>query len=266
MFQSGMGDWRVRDAARMPDPMNAKDINSMGEDVAVIEIIVLAVLLAFIVFKLRSVLGRRTGHEQQQRNGIFLPRKTEDPNARQGDNDDQVVALPRRTGPVEAQPSAEERIGAFAPAGSPLAQGLMDIQLADRSFEPEGFVNGAKSAYEMIVTAFAAGDRKALRPLLSKDVMGDFDSAITDRESRGETMEFTFVGLNSAKMTEAALIDKIAEVTVRFVSEVISVKKNADGAVIEGDPSHMRLVTDVWTFARDTRSSDPNWELVATAG
>ncbi len=232
----------------------------IGADVAFLEIIVLAVLLAFIVMKLRSVLGRRTG-EEQRRTDVF----TERSHKGQDDPDDNVVALPRASGMAD-EPAVEDRMSQYAPKGSPLAQGLMDIQLADRSFEPGRFIDGAKSAYEMIVTAFAAGDRSALQPLLSTDVMADFDAEITAREGRGETIEFQYVGLISAKMIEASLVDRVAEVTLRLVSEVISVKKNSDGAVIEGDPASVRQVTDEWTFARDTRSTDPNWELVSTAG
>ncbi len=233
----------------------------IGSDVAFLEIIVLAVLLAFIVIKLRSVLGRRTG-EERQRPDPFLDRA----NGNGADDDDEkVVALPR-TRVTSEEPAVEDRMSRFAPKGSPLAQGLVDIQMADRTFDPDQFLEGAKSAYEMIVTAFAAGARGELEPLLSAEVMQDFDGVISARESRSETVEFQFVGLLSTKLTEAALEDRVAEITVKFVSEVISMTKNVDGAVIEGDPSTVRQVTDIWTFARDTRSADPNWELVSTAG
>ncbi|MGF1453994.1 MAG: Tim44/TimA family putative adaptor protein [Alphaproteobacteria bacterium] len=228
---------------------------------AFLEIIVLAVLLAFIVVKLRSVLGRRTGEERQRPNP-YLDRG--DANDRD-DDDDTVVTLPRARVRSE-EPAVEDRMSRFAPKGSPLSQGLIDIQMADRTFDPDQFLDGAKSAYEMIVTAFAAGSRTDLEPLLSTDVMQDFEAVIAARESRSETVEFQFVGLQSAKFTEAALEDRVAEITLKFVSEVISVTKNVDGAIIEGDPTSVRTVTDTWTFARDTRSTDPNWELVSTAG
>ncbi len=232
----------------------------MGGDVAVIEYIVLAILLAFIVTRLYAVLGRRTGHERQRMDPLATGRDAQSPDAAQ----DKVVPLPRHG---DAAPTEIEHAPVrMAEADSPLARSLMDIQFADRTFEPESFLHGAKMAYEMIVTAFNAGDRHTLRPLLSADVFQDFDAVISDRESRDETMEFTFVGLSSAKITDANLSDRVADITVRFVTEVISVKKNSDGAVIEGDPSHVRQVTDVWTFSRDTSSSNPNWELVATGG
>jgi predicted lipid-binding transport protein (Tim44 family) len=117
----------------------------------------------------------------------------------------------------------------------------------------------------MIARAYADGDRAALKPLLGADVYASFDSAITAREKAGHKVDFSFVGLKQASLEEAGLRDRIAEVTVRFVSELISATRDAAGAVIEGAAGVVREVTDVWTFARDTRSSDPNWKLIATS-
>lgn len=133
------------------------------------------------------------------------------------------------------------------------------------SFDPDEFVSGAKMAHEMIARAYADGDRSTLKPLLGDDVFASFDAAITAREKAGHKVEFSFVGLKQAKLEEAGLRDRLAEVTVRFVSELISATRDAAGAVIEGAAGVVREVTDVWTFARDTRSSDPNWKLVATS-
>ncbi len=240
----------------------------MGGSLAYLDLIVLGLLLGFIIMRLRSVLGRRTGEERQRPDHYTMRRDhqdTADSDAGHGERDN-VTRFPGLDRDDEDQPSPEDRLSRYAEKGSPLAQGLLDIQLADREFDPAHFLSGARGAYEMIVTAFAEGDRQQLQGLLSDDVMADFDGAIGARESRGETMEFTFVGLNDAKMTEAVLEDRVAEITVRFVSEVISVTKNEDGAVIEGDPSSVRQVTDIWTFARDSGSASPNWLLVATAG
>jgi len=140
------------------------------------------------------------------------------------------------------------------------------VREADQSFDPDVFVGGAKAAHEMIARAFAQGDRAALKPLLSDDVYASFDSAISTREKAGQQMDFSFVGLNQASLEDVGLRGRIAEVTVRFVSELISVTRDAAGAVIDGAAGVVREVTDVWTFARDTRSSDPNWKLVSTAG
>ena len=125
-------------------------------------------------------------------------------------------------------------------------------------------VEGAKSAYEMIVTAYALGDRRTLKNLLSKEVMDSFGRGIDEREKRGEKIEFTFVGLDKADLTEAGVKGGLANVTVRFAAKVIQVTRRADGTVVEGDPSRLTDLVDVWTFARDISSSDPNWRLVST--
>ena len=116
----------------------------------------------------------------------------------------------------------------------------------------------------MIVTAFAEGDRKTLRNLLSREVFDGFVAAISQRESRGEKIEFKFVGIDKAEVTEASLKNGTAQVTVRFVSKLVSATHDKDGTVIDGDPVHVGDVTDIWTFARDVSSRDPNWKLVAT--
>lgn len=238
-----------------------------SNNVEVLEILVLAVLAGFIIFKLWSVLGRRTGHEPTSGSDTTYYRSGNPENtasSTSGNGSDNVVPLPGAGRPPED--TDEVDLGKYASEGSDLSEGLVAIQLADRSFNPEVFLSGAKSAYEMIVTAFADGDRKTLRQLIDKDVFEAFDESLKERQERGETIEFQFVGMNSAKMTEAELVDKVAQITVKFVSEVISATKNADGAIIDGDPTAIRQVTDAWTFQRDTRNSDPNWVLVETAG
>jgi predicted lipid-binding transport protein (Tim44 family) len=140
------------------------------------------------------------------------------------------------------------------------------VKLADKTFESEHFLSGAKSAYEMILTAYAAGDRVRLRPLLSDEVYGAFDSVIRSREERGETVAFTFVGYKDAKIVQASLKGRTADVTVAFGSQFISAIADKTGHVVEGDAKTVRDVTDVWTFARDVRARDPNWTLVATSG
>lgn len=224
----------------------------LGDNLAYIDIIVLAGLAAFIAWRLWSVLGRREGHENPTEFGSR-------PQPSQRTSNDNVVPLPGAR-----DMGAPADFGAIAPEGSELAQGLTEVQLADRTFNPTNFLMGARQAYEMIVTAFAAGDRRELKPLLSDEVYGDFDNALRTRESEGQRVEMTFIGIDDAKITAAALRGRIAEITIRFVSEIISLTKNSDGVVIEGDPMTQRKVTEVWTFARDTASSDPNWLLIAT--
>jgi predicted lipid-binding transport protein (Tim44 family) len=141
---------------------------------------------------------------------------------------------------------------------------LTQIKLADRSFDTKGFVNGAKAAFEMIVSAFSQGDSKILRPLLSNDVYDDFNGAIKAREERDETLESTLVGISESDIIEAELQGKTAFVTVKFVTEQINITRDAQGEAVNGDSSGVSTVTDIWTFARNTRSRDPNWTLVAT--
>lgn len=227
-----------------------------------VDILLLAMIAAFIILRLRSVLGRRTGHERPPRNP-FTHRKTSH-SSPSADADSNVVSLlGARTDAVsEPRPRIFENI---APEGSPLALGLMDIQLADRRFEPASFIAGAKTAYEMVITAFASGDRKTLQPLLSKGVYDSFDQVISERERSGTSVESNLVSIETAEFAEATLRERIAEITVKFISEIISATKNSEGAVIEGDPISVRRVTDVWTFAHDTKSADPNWLLVGTS-
>jgi predicted lipid-binding transport protein (Tim44 family) len=226
-------------------------------------ILVTIVITVFIFLRLRSVLGKRTGHQPpQDAREAQRRRETHD------EGPDNVVALPRRgAGPeVQTKPASkvDTAIDAMAPAGTKLNRQLKDIAAADPSFDPTTFLEGARMAYEMIVTAFADGDRKSLRNLLSREVYEGFSTAIADRESRGEQVRSTFVGVDSTKIVGGELVRSDAHVTVRFVSQIISATYDTAGKVIDGDPDQVAEVTDVWTFARDTRSRDPNWKLVAT--
>jgi predicted lipid-binding transport protein (Tim44 family) len=213
--------------------------------------IVLIAVAGFLLFRLYTVLGRRTGHERPPQDAYRLQPNPEAPAAPAAE--DNVVSLPG----AKAAP---------ANPADPVARGILDIRLADRNFEPEHFLSGARQAYEMIVTAFANGDRAGLRPLLSDEVFHAFDGSIAARESAHEHTAFTFVGFKDAKIVEAALKARIAEVTVAFGAQFISATLSEAGAVVEGDAKTVRDVTDVWTFSRDTRARDPNWTLVATSG
>ena len=215
-------------------------------------ILLIAMVAGVILFRLYSVLGRRTGHERppQERYGL---KRTQNGNNNGGNN---VVALPDRTARAET----------LDKPGDPLARGLLDIKLADRSFENDHFLDGAKQAYEMVVTAFAKADRATLHSLLSDEVFAAFDGVIRDREAKKETVEFTFIGFRAASISHAALKRRTAEITVNFAAQYISATKDAEDQVVDGDPKAVRAVNDVWTFTRDVRSSDPNWTIVATHG
>src|SRR6185312_11365982 len=171
---------------------------------------------------------------------------------------------PRDAANVIALPNRSEQI-ADRPA-DPVARGLFDIKLADREFDTDHFLAGTRGAYEIIVTAFARGDRTALKPLLSSEVYAAFDQVISGREQQKQTVEFTFVGFKDVKIVHAALKNRAAEITVAIGAQFISATHGADGQVVEGDTKSVRDVTDVWTFTRDVHARDPNWLLVATSG
>ncbi len=216
-----------------------------------LEIVFLAVVAGVILFRLYTVLGRRTGHERPPQDAYRLQPNPDAPVA-----DEKIAALPQ-----SARPETVE--GRLA---DPVARGVVAIKLADKSFETEHFLSGARQAYEMIVTAFAKGERATLKPLLSDEVFHAFDQSIAARESAKETVHFTFVGFKDARIVAASLANRTADVTVAFVAQFISETTSENGAVVEGDAKAVREVTDVWTFVRDTRSKDPNWTLVATSG
>ena len=131
-------------------------------------------------------------------------------------------------------------------------------------FDPHEFVGGAKAAYEAIVTAFARGDRKMLKGLLAKEVYDGFEQAITEREKRGEKAESNFVSIDKADLAAVEVKGKTAQVTIAFVSQLISVTRDAQGAVVDGSAEQVSEVNDIWTFSRQLGSRDPNWLLVAT--
>jgi predicted lipid-binding transport protein (Tim44 family) len=228
-------------------------------------IIVLAVAV-LIFLKLRSVLGQRTGRE----------RPPYDPYSVRRSAGDKVVALPGRAvdtpaptesvRPVEATESgaSADQWKGIAQPGTALATALDAIVADDRSFDPKHFIAGARAAYEMIVTAYAEGDRRTLKNLLSKDVADGFEAVIRERETRGETAESRFVSIDATDITAAELRGRTAQVTVRFRSHLVTVTRDRSGNVVDGNPDVVTDVTDVWTFARDLSSRDPNWKLVAT--
>jgi predicted lipid-binding transport protein (Tim44 family) len=216
---------------------------------------------AVIVFiQLRAVLGKRTGHERPPREQMERRDQTA---TQDGIDDPKVVTLPRR-GREAAEPDIFASVDAYAEPGSDLNKGLRELVTADSSFNPKEFVGGATMAYEMIVSAYADGDRKTLKSLLSREVFDGFVAAIDEREARGETVRSNFVGIEKANIIQAEMKGTEANVTLRIISQLISATLDKDGQVVEGDLVEVTDVNDVWTFARDTRSRDPNWRLIAT--
>lgn len=224
----------------------------MNDGFHALDIVFFAVVAVFLILRLRSVLGKRTGTEEPPR----WTRGTPD----DGKAADNVIDLTTRR-PPEPEIVPEPEIAATA---GPLARGEAAIRARDPSFSNTGFLSGARMAFEMIVGAFAAGDKKALRPLLADQVYKPFCDAIDARSRAGEELSTEVMGIVSAQITEAIMVGTVAQVTVRFVSEQINVIKDLDGRIVEGDPSRIVPVTDEWTFSRDTRSKDPNWQLSAT--
>ena len=231
------------------------------QDVFDISTIVLLAVAVLIFIKLRSVLGQRTGRERPP----YDPYSAPDP-VRNAPGD-KVIPLPQRTSePAKpAEPSEPvDRYAGIAVPGSPVAGGLDAILAADKSFEVQHFIAGARSAYEMIVTAYAEGDRRALKNLLAREVYDGFEAVIREREARGETAETRFVSIDTTDITAAELRGKTAQITLRFVSQLVSATRDRNGDVIDGSADKVTSVTDVWTFARDVAARDPNWKLVAT--
>ncbi|MET0707527.1 MAG: Tim44/TimA family putative adaptor protein [Tardiphaga sp.] len=222
--------------------------------------IIFLALAVFIFLRLRNVLGQRTGEERPP-----FDRATRDALPADGN----VVKMPG--GAVDQTPltpTAEvtpaERWKGLTEPGTPLALGLDAIVAQDSSFDPRHFLTGAKGAYEMIVLAFANGDRRSLKDLLSSEVFESFDAVIKEREKNEQKTETRFVSIDKAELTGAEVRDRQAQLTVRFVSQMISVTRDKAGAIVDGNAEKVTDITDVWTFARDIASRDPNWKLVGT--
>lgn len=224
---------------------------------------VLLLAVALVVFwRLRSVLGTRTGAEKppfdlfgskrpgSQDAGGTVTRLPEPPPAAANDTGDREPPPPVWKG--------------YADEGSPVAAALTRMVENDPSFSPKSFIEGANLAYEMIIEAFAKGDKPALKNLLSKEVFEGFARAIDARAAQGQRVDSRFVGIDKTAIRQASLAGRKASLTVEFVSELISATYDKAGLLIDGDPKEIRQVTDVWTFERDVGSRDPNWKLVAT--
>lgn len=224
----------------------------MSDGFAYLDILFFAMVAAFIAYRLRGVLGRKTGSERRRPTAI-TPRPAE---AR-------VEAPAGRVEPVTTLPPTEEP--AVADTSDPaLKAGLTQIRLADPSFRLEPFLEGAKGAFAMVVEAFAKGEKDALRPLLADEVYRNFVSAIEARERAGHVLTTELVSIAGASLAGATMRGTVARLTARFTSEQINVTRDRAGEIVEGDPSAIDEVVDLWAFERETRSRDPNWLLVET--
>ncbi|HZK90379.1 MAG TPA: Tim44/TimA family putative adaptor protein [Stellaceae bacterium] len=218
----------------------------MGDLPHYFDIILFAMVALFLVLRLRSVLGRRTGNERRRDPFLRRPAAAAE----------KIVSL--------ARPAPVLSISATAPAAGTVAGGLAQIAAADPGFDAGSFLDGARGAFGLVVAAFAKGDKPGLRSLLSDDTYKSFSAAIDEREAAGETLETRVDKIKDIDIVEAGIDGRAARVTVKLVSDQVNVLRAHDNSVVDGDPQNLIEKTDHWTFARDTRSSDPNWLLVAT--
>lgn len=234
------------------------------------DIILIGLVAVFLILRLRSVLGKRTGNERPPARDPFTPPAPPPATPRAGDGpnsgNDNVVPLPTANAPPpRPSTSATSGPGGIRATVMPTASaGIAAIRAADPGFEPIGFTGGARAAFTAIVEAFAKGDTATLRPLLDGPTFASFEAAIRGRIERSEKAETTLIGFEASDISAATLDGSAAAVTVRFVSEQINVLRNAEGQIIDGNPNVVQKVVDLWTFRRDTQSSDPNWLLIKT--
>ncbi len=224
--------------------------------------LIFLVIALVLVFKIRSELGKHDDYDRSSSN--FDPEKL---NKKQEDNviplrEDQKQA--NRSADVEDKIDIDKMISKTADGNKELENNLKALHEADERFNPDNFLFGAKKAYEMIVTAFAQDDRDTLKNLLAEEVFKGFETALDDRADRGHSVDSTMVGISVAEIKNVELDGKTAQITVKFVSEMISATHDNDGALIDGDPSKVQDVTDIWTFSRQVDSKNLNWKLVAT--
>lgn len=227
----------------------------MNDGFQFLDIILFAMVAAFLVLRLRSVLGRRAGRQDRPRDVSAKRRK-------ESEGEGNVIELADRTD--RADGDAAEDVASDAESDDPLVAGIARIRLADPNFDVDQFAAGARSAFEMVVHAFATGDSGTLRSLLNEEVAENFQNAITERLKAGETLETTVISIKSTDVIEAEIDGRQAALTVKFVSEQVNVTRDTEGRVIEGDPNQVTDITDIWTFARNTRGRDPNWKLIET--
>ena len=218
--------------------------------------VIFALVALFVAWKLRSVLGMR---QDSERPGELMAPLRRVPSA-----SNPPVAQPDATPSAPVSQAPGDRWKGVAEANPGVWSGLDAIASADRSFSPEAFLSGARVAYEMVVHAFAAGDSDALKGLMAPEAFANFESAIHARADAGHTLSTTVVSIDNATIAGAGLTGQTARVSVRFAAKLASVTRDAQGEVVDGSPDTVADHIDLWTFARDVRSRDPNWRLTAT--
>ena len=218
--------------------------------------VIFALVALFVAWKLRSVLGMR--HDSDRPGELMAPlRRAPGPAGA-------PVAQPDAAPSAPVSPAPADRWKGVAEPDPAVWSGLDAIAGADRSFSPQDFLAGARGAYDMVVHAFAAGDSDALKGLMSPEAFANFESAIHARADAGHTMSTTVVSIDNASIVGAQLIGATAQLSVRFSAKLASVTRDGQGEVVDGSPNNVVEHIDRWTFARDVRSRDPNWQLTAT--
>ena len=210
-----------------------------------IDILIFAAIALFLIFRLRSILGNRDGFEQKR------PEQSAFDGTAKTEND----KTPKKIVPLRANKAAEKMT---------ISEGLEAVRLADPSFRDDEFMQGAASAFSMILQAFADGDLATLRRLLAFDLYEEFAQSVHARNKEGDQLAITIHSINDVQLTYGSVKDFIVSVTVTFVSEQSRTVKNSDGNVIEDESEEKALITDIWIFERDTQLNDPNWKLVET--
>jgi predicted lipid-binding transport protein (Tim44 family) len=216
-----------------------------------------------VLFRLRQVLGTKVGRQRPPVDAT-PPAGTDSP------AESNVVAMTPRGADLRMDDAdlrarkLEAEIEQFSHGDAAVADGLKAIAAADPTFLPKSFLEGAKQAYEMVLTAYAEGDRKTLKNLLEKDIYEGFEHAMAEREAAGRKVDFTFVGLPKIEISHASLDKRNALLSIQFHADIVSATHDKDGALVEGHPGEVKVIADEWTFARNPKSRDPNWKLVAT--
>jgi predicted lipid-binding transport protein (Tim44 family) len=227
-----------------------------------VDILIFAIIAAFLVYRLNSVLGTRHGSERQRPNPFAPGEQPLSPQPVKTNVRQMPTASPAR--PTVPPQSFDQLVDLDANKDGRIEQGLVEIASADANFEVNSFMQGARYAFEFIVTAYNRGDVDALKPLLSPKLFADFQAGIRAREAAGHTSELIIHRIKSARITEAHLGGAMAYVTVAFEVEETAVTRDATGQVVSGSPDHILTLQDVWTLTRDTRTPDPNWILIET--
>ena len=227
--------------------------------IPIFDILLFAGVAIFLVLRLGSVLGKRTGHENPPKayKDMMDAAKKADEDIEAKENEDVVVPLPSLKERHDREFDEQQMDG-------PLQESYAKIRAADASFSPAQFLDGARYAFEWILRAYVEGDLDTLRNLLADDVYENFAGSITNRESLGQRVEEMLVGIDSCEVTEAEMDGSVAKITVSIISKQVNVLYNNLDEIVSGDPNKVVDVKDIWTFARDTGSKDPNWTLIAT--